>query len=957
MLSWLYSLVADPASPPSEPQADEASEGHSPVAAVSPCEAVIAPLSRRDVWEALLERFGHEIGGFLGLRDSLRMLQSSKLLYQSEAVRRQVLGGVVWTVGVPRPLRPGFWARCAGVQSLPDAERKVDWAVSQAELEWTRSGNSVCPGMSAPHDGSGLEGLPGEIERDIPRTFPQHPWVRSDAGKACLYVVLRATSLLRPAVGYCQGENFVAASLLIVLSGADGIAMCGEAPPTRATVSDGAVDPRRREWGGYTHQPVSVSSLESSSWKHWGPGSHVTADRAVHRGSVAEWGEMTQLPTQPAAAAALTSVPGRVRRSSSREVSASDPHLPAPLRTVSVSSIRLLCALIDRYGCALFWATDISGMSLLSHQHARVVSEAGSPFEALLRTGLSADLQATHWLLPLLSTALPLHTLAHVWDAFFLFGWTALFRAIVAVSLRLGPDVATLSLPQCMDLLRFWRSVCPHDVEAGLVMAMPRGDRLSWHAVCLDRTNASFVERLMWTVSDEDTPDSAKCVDFSVLHDPVELLQAASHVTVTEKLLRRFEQQYTVQSMRQLLKPAEAFARGRKLHQQLPLLGPLPPFVSPLLQLDPEHCLSVVLPSKPAPEQAVRWIASLVRERPRPSTLSATKKAPSLPRIPVEPAATISPSSTPLATVFQQAERLLLLAPRSRAPSVHLAVARKHQAAGAAPVSEERVASPAAFAESFSSYRRGGSNNSSPGDEGALMRSPSKHFAAVASPQTRSLAHARALESVRQPVFEAPSAAWEHGHCSIAGAIPSPGSEWVSRVQHRIDAASRPFAADATALMGKIHSLIAATSLAEADFVETHLELQDSRVALEGVLRERRAVTSDLESEMQLSSGESELEVEASLKAHQHQMTSAVETASKRISSLDDRVKMLASRWKRAVWKHTMSDTRLEELSQARAALQDQLRVIQRQATHEEDKILLEEYRLLCREAVSDSLA
>jgi len=61
-----------------------------------------------------------------------------------------------------------------------------------------------------------------EIERDVTRTFPLHPRFRGDsgsAGRAELLRVLRAACAAVPEVGYCQGMNFVAASLLIHLGG------------------------------------------------------------------------------------------------------------------------------------------------------------------------------------------------------------------------------------------------------------------------------------------------------------------------------------------------------------------------------------------------------------------------------------------------------------------------------------------------------------------------------------------------------------------------------------------------------------------------------------------------------------------------------------------------------------------------------------------------------------------
>mmetsp|Transcript_65384 Transcript_65384/g.120538 ORF Transcript_65384/g.120538 Transcript_65384/m.120538 type:complete len:472 (+) Transcript_65384:3-1418(+) len=57
-----------------------------------------------------------------------------------------------------------------------------------------------------------------EIERDLPRTFPDHKKFRSVAGRSQLRNVLRAFAKHAPRVQYCQGLNFIAALLLIVLA-------------------------------------------------------------------------------------------------------------------------------------------------------------------------------------------------------------------------------------------------------------------------------------------------------------------------------------------------------------------------------------------------------------------------------------------------------------------------------------------------------------------------------------------------------------------------------------------------------------------------------------------------------------------------------------------------------------------------------------------------------------------
>lgn len=56
-----------------------------------------------------------------------------------------------------------------------------------------------------------------QIDHDLPRTFPGHPWLDTPEGQASLRRVLVAYSFRDSDVGYCQGLNYVAALLLLVM--------------------------------------------------------------------------------------------------------------------------------------------------------------------------------------------------------------------------------------------------------------------------------------------------------------------------------------------------------------------------------------------------------------------------------------------------------------------------------------------------------------------------------------------------------------------------------------------------------------------------------------------------------------------------------------------------------------------------------------------------------------------
>ncbi|OLP91465.1 TBC1 domain family member 2A [Symbiodinium microadriaticum] len=97
--------------------------------------------------------------------------------------------------GVPHEHRPELW-----------------WSILGCEAERLRSPVSFQQYLEEPVDSATAE----TIERDLPRTFPNHQKFRCAAGRAELRNVLRAFSRRCPAVRYCQGMNFIAALLLIV---------------------------------------------------------------------------------------------------------------------------------------------------------------------------------------------------------------------------------------------------------------------------------------------------------------------------------------------------------------------------------------------------------------------------------------------------------------------------------------------------------------------------------------------------------------------------------------------------------------------------------------------------------------------------------------------------------------------------------------------------------------------
>ncbi|KAG9137525.1 hypothetical protein Leryth_018834 [Lithospermum erythrorhizon] len=101
--------------------------------------------------------------------------------------------------GIPPSLRPKIWFSLSGAakkkSTVPDSYyNDLTMAVLDKDTPATK-----------------------QIDQDLPRTFPGHPWLDTAEGHAALRRVLVAYSFRDSDVGYCQGMNYVAALLLLVM--------------------------------------------------------------------------------------------------------------------------------------------------------------------------------------------------------------------------------------------------------------------------------------------------------------------------------------------------------------------------------------------------------------------------------------------------------------------------------------------------------------------------------------------------------------------------------------------------------------------------------------------------------------------------------------------------------------------------------------------------------------------
>ncbi|KAF7848898.1 hypothetical protein BT93_L1466 [Corymbia citriodora subsp. variegata] len=122
--------------------------------------------------------------------------------------------------GVPMALRGELWQAFVGVKT-----RRVQNYYQDLLKPQSNAGNTVEEQMvQSDNDGKASDAdsvsIPekwkGQIEKDLPRTFPGHPALDED-GRNALRRLLTAYARHNPSVGYCQAMNFFAGLLLLLM--------------------------------------------------------------------------------------------------------------------------------------------------------------------------------------------------------------------------------------------------------------------------------------------------------------------------------------------------------------------------------------------------------------------------------------------------------------------------------------------------------------------------------------------------------------------------------------------------------------------------------------------------------------------------------------------------------------------------------------------------------------------
>ncbi|KAL2563606.1 hypothetical protein AAZV13_20G202000 [Glycine max] len=125
--------------------------------------------------------------------------------------------------GVPMALRGELWQAFVGVkarrvekyyQDLLASENDSEIKTDQQSMESTDSNGKTGADFGCMPEK--WKGVKGQIEKDLPRTFPGHPALDED-GRNALRRLLTAYARHNPSVGYCQAMNFFAGLLLLLM--------------------------------------------------------------------------------------------------------------------------------------------------------------------------------------------------------------------------------------------------------------------------------------------------------------------------------------------------------------------------------------------------------------------------------------------------------------------------------------------------------------------------------------------------------------------------------------------------------------------------------------------------------------------------------------------------------------------------------------------------------------------
>lgn len=504
------------------------------------------------------ERLTAYISSFLSPNESLRLLQSTKLLYDGTIGTG---GGRLLSMAESSLASYGLNAQRTNAWIHWQGERARDLLIEAElaciEVRNTPRSGSIGSGMDFAHSpplttlSRMLDmNVVGEVDRDVGRTMPLHPFFRP---------AKKPSSLSSPSGSHESASALSAASLNLSphsisekrevsrLSEEDVVLSSSSSSSSSSSDSSHAdVDEIRSPGISMLRCVLLAFSAARPDVAYCQGANYVAAilliaespppppppsqylSRKVPMGSVRR--ERSEDVTKGISTTDYkignnrlsnnTSSPSSYTTSSSSSTNGSS-FLSSSLLTPSSFSIHrcavatsLLLALNDRYGLCDLWRPGLPRLRSLGF----TLSELAKSYTPLLhdhlnRIGIDFDILSAQWLLPLLSTVIPAQTLLSVWDNFFAFGWPALFKAAVALLLTIQDSLIEMDTDSSAVFFRTWRE------------AVGRSES----------SPASAPARSLL----------ALCPALAILYDPIALLKACGNVNISKDDLVHAEESYS----------------------------------------------------------------------------------------------------------------------------------------------------------------------------------------------------------------------------------------------------------------------------------------------------------------------------------------------------------------------------------------------------------------------------
>jgi hypothetical protein len=345
------------------------------------------------------------LSGFLEPADTQRLLATSWTLYRAlhhgRGVPPLLVGSLRANGWATDPVvRTRAWLACAGVSAAAAAA----------------AATTLPPARLAAISSE----IAGEVERDLHRTFPQHPLFALPAATPESPSASPAASAAAAAPGlFSPGGHFNGAAMAAALP-----ADCGPVLLRDVLLAYVAARPRVAYCQGMNY--VAAAALVMT-----GPCPHAAP-------------------------------------SDDDDGNASPPPLPlrvglADARRRAGAALALMTALSDSYGLADVWRPGLPRLPVLSFTLSELLrTHTPVLHEHVVRIGYNVDVLAAQWLLTLLAPALPFCSLARVWDLFLATGWKALYRTLVAVLKRLQPRALGFDVSDMAVMFRAWKDAVGH---------------------------------------------------------------------------------------------------------------------------------------------------------------------------------------------------------------------------------------------------------------------------------------------------------------------------------------------------------------------------------------------------------------------------------------------------------------------------------------------------------------